>query len=161
MFGKSTFLTGPAARAAMLLALRVTIAGLFFWWGLARALDTGVGQAVSEGFYGGALSARTLLVAWGWLQAAIGVALALGLLRVPLLLVVLAANLASAIVTFQFIIDPFWLYLPGEKPIAFGHLFYPSAINVAVPFVLLAFRHDDRWALDAALGSGSAERTPG
>lgn len=140
-------LTSPAARALTLALTRITMAGLLFWWGLVKGLNTGVGPAVSEGFYGGAFGG-VLLIAFGWVQVLAALSLALGLARGVLLPFQLIVNLSTLAVTAAWVIDPFWLWMPGESPRAAGYLFYPSAIVAAVSLLLITFRHEDRYALD-------------
>ncbi|MGF1552779.1 MAG: hypothetical protein ACFBWO_09790 [Paracoccaceae bacterium] len=146
----------PASQRFALMATRVAMGGLLFWWGLVKGLDTGVGQAVSDGFYGGLFSVGALLIAFGWVQVAAGVLIALGLLRRVTLPFQLVVNLFVALSVWQAFVDPFWLYLPGEKPTPFWQLFYPSLIIAAVSWLLIAFRGADAWALDNAIGGRSA-----
>ncbi|MEO1469643.1 MAG: hypothetical protein AAFV86_11330 [Pseudomonadota bacterium] len=141
-------LTGETAKRAGLMALRVTTAGLMFWWGLVKGLDMGVGQAVSNAFYGGFFSVDALLIAFGWFQVVAAIALALGLLRGPLLAVQVVMNTFVAVAVWQSVLDPFWLFMPGEAPGTVNKLFYPSAIVAAGSLVLMAFRREDAWALD-------------
>ncbi|MEM1383619.1 MAG: hypothetical protein AAF713_04085 [Pseudomonadota bacterium] len=149
---------GAASKQAGLMALRVSMAGLMFWWGLVKGLNTGVGQAVSERFYGGAFSFDVILIAFGWIQVLAAIALALGVVRRPLLVFQLVMNVFVAASVATAFIDPFWLWLPGEKPSPSWQLFYPSVIVAAASWLLLAFRDQDRWAFDRVLErSGAAE----
>ncbi|MEM6354881.1 MAG: hypothetical protein AAF844_04250 [Pseudomonadota bacterium] len=145
-------LVGPSAKALTLLATRVFMGGLIFWWGLVKGLDLGVGQAVSDRFYGGLFSFDALLIGFGWLQAAAGILVALGLFRRLVLPFQLVINTFVALSVWWTILDPFWLWMPGEKPVEVGHLFYPSAIVAAVSWLLIAFRAEDRLALDRLIG---------
>ncbi|MEM6972476.1 MAG: hypothetical protein AAF577_06695 [Pseudomonadota bacterium] len=147
-----TALSGETARAAGLATLRVTTAGLMFWWGLVKGLDLGVGQAVSNAFYGGFFSVDMLLIGFGWLQVAAAIALALGLFGRVLLPFQFVVNLFVALAVWQSIIDPFWLYSAGEAPGTVNKLFYPSAIVAAASFVLWSLRRDDVWAVDSLIG---------
>ena len=71
----------------------------------------------------------------------------------PALWAQLVINLFVAALPFwQSLVDPFWLWFPGDKPETVNALFYPSAIVAAASWVLLAFRdrgHD--LALDRLL----------
>jgi uncharacterized membrane protein YphA (DoxX/SURF4 family) len=144
-------LVSTVSKRAGLLALRVTVAGLMFWWGLAKGLNTGVGQAVSESFYGGAFSVDTLLIGDGWLQVAAAILIAAGLLRRYLLPLQLIVNTFVASTIWWAFIDPFWLWMDGARPFQFPQLFYPSIIIVAASWLLIAFRDQDTWALDEVL----------
>ncbi|MBK0398370.1 hypothetical protein H0I76_04140 [Limibaculum sp. M0105] len=149
--------TSPASQALALAATRIAMAGLMFWWGLVKGLNLGVGQAVSDGFYGGLFTVDALLVAFGWFQVAAAIALALGLFRRVLLPFQLVMNAFVAFSVSVWFIDPFWLWMPGEKPFQFGQLFYPSIIVAAVSWLLLALREQDWLALDTLLrGRGEA-----
>ncbi|MEL6775481.1 MAG: hypothetical protein AAFS07_02155 [Pseudomonadota bacterium] len=143
---------GETARAASLAALRITTAGLMFWWGLVKGLDMGVGAAVSNAFYGGLFTLDALLIAFGWLQVFAAIALALGLFRRALLPFQLVVSVATAVVVWQSILDPFWLWMPGEAPGTVNKLFYPSAIVAVASFLLWSFRAQDTWALDRVIG---------
>ncbi|MEM9029867.1 MAG: hypothetical protein AAGC70_16015 [Pseudomonadota bacterium] len=143
-------------KAVSLLALRVATAGLLFWWGLAKALNTGVGTSVSNKFYGGYFSIDWLLISFGWLQVVAAVLIAIGALRVPMLWFQLIVNVFVALSIWQSLLDPFWLWMPGEKPGTVNALFYPSLIVVAASWLSLAFRDQDRFAVDAMLGGRSA-----
>lgn len=137
-----------ASQALSLLLLRIAMAGLLLWWGLARGLQTGVGETVSDTFYGGIFSAPMLMFLFGWLEVAVAVLLAVGLLRAVLLPLQLVINVFVAATVWPYIVDPFWLFSAGEKPMQFGHLFYPSIIIAVASWVLIAFLPQDRLALD-------------
>ncbi|MEM0944814.1 MAG: hypothetical protein AAGI70_12810, partial [Pseudomonadota bacterium] len=125
-------------RPAALLALRVTTAGLLLWWGLAKGLDLGVGARVSDKYYGGLFTVDMLLIGFGWVQVALAGLLVLGAFRRPLLWVQLTINGFVAITIWQSFVDPFWLWMPGERPDTLNALFYPSIIVVAGCVVLIA-----------------------
>ncbi|MEM7506814.1 MAG: hypothetical protein AAF415_08705 [Pseudomonadota bacterium] len=143
----TAFLTGPTMQHASLLLLRVTTAGLMFWWGLAKAMNTGVGQGVSNKYYAGAFTQDLLLTAFGGAQAVAAVLIALGAFRGILLPFQFAVNLFVAIVVWQSIADPFWMWMGGEQPETVNTLFYPSAVVAAASLVLIALRRQDRWAV--------------
>lgn len=136
------------SQGAGLLALRISLAGLLYWWGLVKALNTGVGQRVSDKYYGGMFTEDTLLIGFGWVQIATAILLAVGLFRLPLLWLQFAINLFVAASVWQSIVDPFWLWLPGEKPDTVNALFVPSAAVAAACWVLIASRGQDTFALD-------------
>ncbi|MEM6905056.1 MAG: hypothetical protein AAF568_04115 [Pseudomonadota bacterium] len=89
-----------------------------------------------------------LLIGFGWVQVALAGLLMLGAFRKPLLWVQLAINGFVAVTIWQSFVDPFWFWMPGERPDTLNALFYPSIIVVAGCLVLIAFRAEDRWALD-------------
>lgn len=143
----TAFLSGSLMQNASLLMLRVTTAGLMFWWGLSKALNTGVGQGVSDKYYAGAFTQDILLIAFGWAQVVAAVLIALGAFRTLLLPFQFVVNLFVAVIVWQSIVDPFWMWMGGEQPETVNTLFYPSAVVAAASLVLIAFRRQDRWAV--------------
>ena len=138
----------PGAQAASLFVLRLSMAGLMFWWGLIKVLNTGVGQAVSNTFYWGLFTDNLLLIGFGWFQIVLAALMAVGLLRGPVLWAQLIMSVFVALTIWDSLIDPFWLWMPGEKPPRVNSLFYPSLIIAAVSWVLIALREADTIALD-------------
>jgi uncharacterized membrane protein YphA (DoxX/SURF4 family) len=134
-------------KSISLLILRITLAGLIFWWGLVKGLNIGVGQAVSDKYYGSTFTMDALLIGFGWFQVVLAVVIILGPLRRFTLPIALVINGFVAAAVWQSIIDPFWLWMGGEKPETVNALFYPSIIVVAGLLVLMAFRREDRIAL--------------
>ena len=143
------WLTSSRSQKIGLLTLRVSLAGLVFWWGLVKGLNTGTGQNVSNAFYGGLFSVDVLLIVFGWTQVALAVLVALGLFRAITLPVMFVINAFVALAVWQSILDPFWMFFAGEKPPTHNTLFYPSLIIAAGCWVILAFRDSDTYALDA------------
>ena len=143
-----TALTSPLSQRIGLLVLRVSTAGLIFWWGLVKGLDTGTGQAVSNKYYGGIFSVDALLIAFGWAQGGLAILIALGLFRAVTLPIQFAVNLFVAVSVWRSLVDPFWLWMGGDKPDTVNALFYPSLIVAAACWILIAFRHQDTLALD-------------
>ncbi len=141
------FVTSFAAQRLGLLVLRVTTAGLIFWWGLVKGLGTGAGPAVSDKYYGGVFTQDILLIAFGWFQVALALVIAIGAWRRFTLPALFVINTFVALAIWPSFIDPFWLWMGGEKPGTVNALFYPSIIVVAACWVLMAFRKHDRWAL--------------
>lgn len=141
------FLQSRLSRTAALFFLRLTLAGLIFWWGLVKAMGTGTGQAVSDKYYGAAFTHDLLLTAFGWAQVLLAILVALGPWRKFTLPAMFVINAFVAVAVWQSIADPFWLWMGGAKPAVVNALFYPSGIVVAGCWILMAFRRDDRWAL--------------
>lgn len=146
--------TSALSQRIGLLALRVSAAGLLFWWGLVKGLNTGTGQAVSNKFYGGVFSMDVLLIAFGWFQVVVAILIALGLFRAVTLPIQFVVNLFVALSVWRSLIDPFWLWMGGDKPDTVNALFYPSLIVAAACWILIAFRAEDRFALDNRRASG-------
>ena len=127
-----------------LLLLRISLGGLMVFWGIDKLINVSHGVTVAEKFYGGLDVATTMMQAFGVLQVLLGALIVVGLLRrvaYPLLLLVTGTTLVAV---WKSIIDPFKLVMQGGNLI-----FYPSLIIFAGALVLLAFREQDTFALDA------------
>lgn len=134
-----------------LMALRVSLGLLLFWWGLNRVVAPGDGMNVQKKFYSGLFPGEALQQGFGLLQLTIGLLVIAGLWRkfaVPAQLLITGFSAATI---WSALLDPFGLWLPVEKIASIQHLFYPSVIALCGAMVLLAFRSMDRWALDAVL----------
>ncbi|MEL7469435.1 MAG: hypothetical protein AAFN27_13335 [Pseudomonadota bacterium] len=147
-----TWLTSSPSQKLGLLILRVSLAGLIFWWGLVKGLNTGTGVNVSNAFYGGVFSVELLLIAFGWAQVVLAILVAIGLFRTITLPVMFVINAFVAAAVWYSILDPFWLFASGEKPPTHNALFYPSLIVAAGCWVIMACRDSDTYALDAKRG---------
>lgn len=140
------------AKPAALLALRVAMGFLMIWWGLNKIVSVGLSTAISDSFYFGLFSSGTLLRTFGAFQTALGILAVLGWFRhIALPLETLITGFTAASVWYA-IIDPFNWYLGNERGFPHTQLFYSSAIIVTAALVLIAFRGEDRFALDNRLG---------
>lgn len=140
------------AKQSTLLLLRVTTGLLLVWWGLAKLVNVGYGSLISDTFYGGAFSMTWLQVGFGVVEAAVGLLVMLGLWRWLVLPIQVVINGFTAAAVWYAIIDPFKWYLPAQSEFPHTQLFYPSAIIFAASLLLIAFRDQDRLALDARRG---------
>jgi uncharacterized membrane protein YphA (DoxX/SURF4 family) len=134
----------PRARAAALLALRLSLALLMLVWGADKFANPEHGVQVAAHFYGGLFGGRGMMPVLGALQLALGVLVALGALRrwsYPALAVVTGVTMLGV---WRSVVDPWGWWLEGANV-----LFFPSLIIFAAVLVLLAFRADDTIALDA------------
>lgn len=139
------------AEALALLALRVSLGMLLVWWGLSRIVQPGSGVGIQKKFYHELFPDIALQHAFGYVEAAIGALVAVGLLRRFVVPAQLAITGFSAVMIWSALIDPFGLWLPVAKIAPIQHLFYPSVIALAGAGVVIAFRDRDRFALDVAL----------
>jgi len=153
--GERDVATNTVFKRATLLALRVTTGFLLIWWGLNKIVSTGLSMTISDTFYGGLFSADTLQYGFGAVQTAVGALVVLGLFRRVVLPIQAAINAAPTAAVWYAIIDPFNWYLGNERAFPYTQLFYPSAIILAASLLLIAFRDQDRLALD---NRASAER---
>lgn len=142
-------------KAKSLLLLRVSLGLFLAAWGLDKLVNVEHGVAVSEGFYLGLVSSRTLLRAFGVVQVLAGALVILGLWRraaYPFLLLVTAATLLAV---WKSILDPLGLYLEGANLV-----FFASAPIFTAALALWAFRDEDVHALDHRLRPSAARPAP-
>ncbi len=130
----------------LLLMLRVSTGALLVIWGLIKAKAPEAAIGVSEKYYGGALSAEALQAPLGWGQALLGVLVILGALRVVTYPLQAAVLVAGAAAIWKYLADPLGLYLLSEETRQV--LFFPSTTVAVASLMLLAFKSDDRFALD-------------
>ncbi|MEO1252010.1 MAG: hypothetical protein AAFW81_06685 [Pseudomonadota bacterium] len=133
-------------KPALLLALRATLGFLLIIWGALRAMDSGTGQYLADKYYGGAGNEATLQAALGWGEIVLGVLVVLGLFRVivyPLQALILVGG---ALAIWKYLLDPLGLYLLTEETRQI--LFFPSTTVAVASLIMLAFKSDDRFALD-------------
>ncbi len=133
-------------KAYSLLFLRVSTGLLLVLWGVVRLAAPDQGAGVSEKYYAGVGAAGGIQLGWGTALVVIGLLCILGLFRrysYPAQAVVLVTGAVSI---WKYLLDPFgvWLLTPATSQI----LFFPSLALAAATLVLIAFRADDRIALD-------------
>lgn len=133
-----------------LLLLRIGTGLLLAVWGLVKVAAPSASLAVSEKYYGGLLSLEALQTPLGVLQVLLGLTIVLGVFRkfaYPIQALVLGLGVLAI---WKYIADPLGLYLLTEE--TRNLLFFPSFTVFAATLVLLAFRSDDTWSLDARMG---------
>jgi putative oxidoreductase len=127
-----------------LLLLRLSLGGLLLIWGVNKIVNIDHSLAIADNFYFGFLAAETLLPLAGAGQMLVGLLVIVGLLRRWVYPLQLVLNGASLLAVGASVIDPWGWYLEGTNV-----LFYPSLIIFAGSLVVMAFREEDRLALDA------------
>lgn len=127
--------------------LRVGMGVFLALWGVDKLAATQASQGIFSHFYG--IEAGPLLVeAAGAAEILLGVALAVGLFRIPMAWAALAVNAVSTGASWRQIVDPWgWLGLTAGGT----HLFLASIVIVAVSVVLVLNARDDGWTLDRRL----------
>ena len=141
------------SQALGLMTLRISLGMLLVWWGLAKIFKPGMGVKVQEKFYFGIFPGETLQYAFGFIEAAIGLFVVLGLFRKFAVPAQLAVTGFSALTIWSALLDPFALWLPVAKVAGIQHLFYPTVIALCGAAVMLAFRHQDRFNLDTVIAN--------
>ncbi len=134
-------------RPGSLLLLRIGTGLLLVLWGGLRLMSPEAGPGLAEKYYSGFMGASAFQIAFGAAEVLIGLTVALGLFRrfaYPLQALVLVPG---AIVLWRYLLDPMGLYLLDRETSQI--LFFPSIAVAAASLVLIAFREEDRWSLDA------------
>lgn len=119
-------------------------------WGVDKLLATESSQRIFSGMYS-VDSGPTLVQMAGVAEILLGVALAVGLLRVIAAWIALFVNLISTAASWRQILDP-W----GVLGLTDGgtHLFLASIVIMVVGVVLVLNARDDTATLDRRLGIG-------
>lgn len=128
-----------------LLFLRVSLGWLLIIWGADKVFNTEHGMAVANTFYFGFLAMESILQISGIVQILIGLLVVVGFARLWVYPLQLLLNAASLIAVSQSVIDPWGWFFEGSNV-----LFYPSLVIFAGSLLLMAFRDQDRLALDAS-----------
>ncbi|WP_079204741.1 DoxX family protein [Pseudomonas sp. CC6-YY-74] len=127
-----------------LLFLRLSLGWLLVIWGADKVFNVAHGMAVANKFYFDFLSIESVLRVGGVLQMLVGLAVVLGFARRWVYPAQVLFNGASLFAVMQSVIDPWGWVFDGSNV-----LFYPSLIIFAGSLLLIAFRDQDRLALDA------------
>lgn len=127
-----------------LLFLRLSLGWLLVIWGADKVFNVAHGMAVANKFYFDFLSIESVLRVGGVLQMLVGLAVVLGFARRWVYPAQVLFNGASLLAVMQSVIDPWGWVFEGSNV-----LFYPSLIIFAGSLLLIAFRDQDRLALDA------------
>ncbi|MEX2584072.1 MAG: DoxX family membrane protein [Gemmatimonadota bacterium] len=124
-------------------------------WGLDKLVATEGSQRIFSGFYS-IDSGPTLVQLAGVAELLLGLALAVGLLRVLTAWVTLIANLVSTGASWKQIIDPWGVFGLTDGG---THLFLASIVIMAASVVLVINARDDTATLDRRLGISPDRRT--
>ena len=138
-------------RALSLLFLRLSTGMLCVIWGLIRIGEPKAGMGVNSKYYGGILASETAQYLWGAFLLIVGALTILGLFRKYAYPLQAAILCVGALAIWKYLLDPLGLYLLDRE--SSQVLFFPSLGMAAATLVLIAFRSDDAYALDAKLGS--------
>lgn len=140
--------TSLSIQRLCLLLLRVATGFLLVWVGLRKIVSAKTPFALRKLEIDPAVG-ELLSVTAGVAELAIGVFCVIGLWRwlvLPLQALIHGFTAASV---WWAIVDPYRWYIEGVDRIVFNsHVFYPTSITFAACLVLIAFRHQDVFALD-------------
>lgn len=141
-------------KPASLLLLRLGTGLLLVIWGTLRVASPAAGPGLADKYYSGLLNIQGVQIAFGAAEILIGALVALGLLRkyaYPLQALVL---IPGALMLWRYLLDPLGWYLVDRESSQI--LFFPSITVAAATLVLIAFRDEDRWSLDASFSPAKA-----
>lgn len=142
--------TSRLARRFSLFLLRVTAGFLLVFWGLEKIVsgtptifiwrNTDLGEATNT-----AIASVT-----GGAQFLIGICCVIGLWRKVVLPLQTLINGVTAAGVWWAIVDPFRWYIEDVDRIVFNsHIYYPTSITFAACLLLICFRREDAWSVDA------------
>lgn len=137
-------------KAFTILGVRVSTGLLLVLWGVIKLAAPANAIGVSNKYYGGLISADGLQTVLGGAEIGLGLLVCLGLLRkiaYPAQAIILFLGVAFI---WTHILDPLGLWLVAEEDRR--TLFFPSLCVFFATLVPLAFKEDDRLALDRKLG---------
>ncbi|MFI8479609.1 DoxX family membrane protein [Pseudomonas sp. NPDC078700] len=126
-----------------LLLLRISLGWLLVIWGIDKVVNVEHGVAIANKFYMGMFAVDNLIQAGGLMQVLVGLLVVLGLMRRLIYPILLLLNTATLVAVAQSVIDPWSWFFAGSNA-----LFYPSLIIFAGSLVVMAWRNEDRFALD-------------
>lgn len=132
-------------KAWTLLFLRFGTGMLLVLWGIVRLTAPEAGAKVSAKYYGGLGASELFQTGWGAALVVVGTLCILGLWRRYSYIAQAVVLVTGALSIWRYLIDPFGNYLLEEGQL----LFFPSVATAAATLVLIAFRTDDRLALDS------------
>ncbi len=135
-------------KALSLMFLRAGTGLLLILWGLVRLFSPSSGAGVSTKYYGGMGADETIQLVWGGALVLVGLLTVLGLLRryaYPAQAVIL---ITGALSIWKYLLDPLGIWLLNQETSQI--LFFPSLTLAAATLVLIAFRDEDSWSIDAA-----------
>lgn len=136
-------------KSILLLALRATTGALLIIWGTIKAMEPARSVRISDGLYGGTLSAEALQVPLGIAEIGLGVLVVAGLFRAITYPAQAAVLIIGALPLWKYLIDPLgaWLLTVETRQ----YLFFPTTTIVVATLILIAFKEYDTLSLDRML----------
>ncbi len=129
--------------------LRVAVGLLLVVWGIIRLGAPEMGAMVADKYYGGLAAAQSLQTAWGIALIVIGLLCVIGLFRKYAFIAQALVLVGGALAIWKYLLDPLgmWLLARDDAQV----LFFPSLALAAATLVLIAFRDEDSFSLDAMI----------
>lgn len=141
-------------KSASLAGLRISTGLLLIIWGLIRVGAPDMGAHVSDKYYAGLGAAHAVQVAWGVALLILGFLVVIGLFRRYVLPAQAVVLVTGAFAIWKYLLDPLGLYLLTRETSQV--LFFPSLGIAFATLVLIAFRDEDHFAVDALIGRQKA-----
>lgn len=136
-------------KAQSLLLLRTGTGLLLVVWGMIRLASPDKGAGVSVKYYAGLGASDTIQLVWGAILLVVGLLTILGLFRRFAYTAQAVILVTGALSIWKYLLDPLGLWLLDRD--SSQVLFFPSLAVAGATLVLLAFRDEDRIALDRML----------
>lgn len=142
--------TSVTAQRLSLFLLRVTTGFLLVWFGLDKIVSGSAPLAVRRSMELGDTASMAVGLVTGGAEVVIGALCVVGLWRRLALPLQALINGSTAAGVWWAIVDPFRWYVTGVDRIVFNsHVFYPTSITFAACLLLICFRRQDTWSVDA------------
>jgi putative oxidoreductase len=141
-------------RPLSLLLTRIGTGLLLVLWGSLRVISPDAGPGLANKYYGGLLGAQAVQLGFGVAEIAIGLLVVAGLFRRYAYPLQAAILILGTVAIWRYLLDPLGLYLLDKDSSQI--LFFPSLTLAAASLVLIAFRAEDRFALDCRLRRGAS-----
>lgn len=135
-------------KAISLFLLRLSTGIYLVLWGIDKLINASHAVALSDRFYGGAISIASIMPLLGALQLLVGLFVMFGAFRSISYWAQLAWYAIGIVPIMAYIIDPLGLYLVDQ-----GHLtWFPSTTLLFASLVIIAFKEFDTISVDHKRG---------
>jgi hypothetical protein len=135
-------------RAIILFLLRFSTGIYLALWGIDKLINAGRAVSLSDRFYGGLVSAESIIPIIGILQIIVGVTVMLGVVRKISYTAQLGLYLIGIVPIIGYILDPFAAYL-----VETAHLtWFPSTTLLFASAIIIVFKEFDTISLDHKRG---------
>ena len=150
--GLDRIVTSLWSKRICLLLLRVTTGFLIIWFGLAKVVNGQAPSALKTLPGLDVVPEAIIAILSGGIETTIGIFCVLGLWRKVTLPLQALINGFTALRVWWAIVDPFRWYITDVDRIVFNsHVFYPASITFAACLLLIAFRDQDKLAIDTLI----------
>ncbi len=135
-------------KAISLFLLRFSTGIYLCLWGIDKLTNAAHSVSLSDRFYGGLLSAETIVPAIGGIQVIVGLLVILGLMRKISYMAQLVWYVIGIVPIIGYIIDPFALFLVDTARLTW----FPSTTLLFASLVIIIFKEFDTISIDHKRG---------